>query len=137
MAHLLWRKQNLSTYRLANEAKKRISAIQSRMTPQPKFHLAMWMGDPPDPEETRNAREELDALKKELGDFMQLVELGNLVTTDYLGEELSVIDRLDGMIERCLKRLLMVRGIKSISASATTQTSSSIPARSVKRIAAA
>jgi len=31
--------------------------------------------------------------------------------------ELSIIDRIDGMIDRCLKRLLLVRGVKSISSS--------------------
>jgi hypothetical protein len=29
--------------------------------------------------------------------------------------ELSLVDRLDGMIDRCLKRLLFVRCLKSIS----------------------
>jgi hypothetical protein len=48
---------------------------------------------------------------------LQLVQTGHAVTTDYLLHELSIIDRLDAMIDRCLKRLLLVRGVKSVSAS--------------------
>jgi hypothetical protein len=41
----------------------------------------------------------------------------HVARTGYLMHELSIIDRIDGMIDRCLKRLLLVRGVKSISPS--------------------
>jgi hypothetical protein len=68
---------------------------------------------------------------------MELVELGDLVTTDHLLRELSVVDRLDNMIDRCLKRLLFVRGLKSVSTATAQSPSSTTPPAPVKRIVAA
>ena len=47
------------------------------------------------------------------------IEMQDLVTIERLYKDLEVVDRLDSLIERSLKRLLMVRGVKSISASPT------------------
>jgi hypothetical protein len=63
---------------------------------------------------------------------MAFVEMDDAVTIERLFEDLSVIDRLDGMIDRYLKRLLMVRGVKSMSPPATA---APLPPR--KRLAAA
>ena len=48
--------------------------------------------------------------------------MDELATIEELIEELELLDRLDGMIDRSIKRLLMVRGVKSLSV-----TSSDIP----------
>lgn len=69
--------------------------------------------------------------RKELGALYEFAELGGIATMDYLQNEISLIDRLDGMIDRCIERLLLVRGLKSISPSASTAVSGT------KRIAAA
>ncbi|HEY7248207.1 MAG TPA: hypothetical protein VH678_30455 [Xanthobacteraceae bacterium] len=53
--------------------------------------------------------------RQELGDIHQLIDIGEPATIDGLMKELDVKERLDGMINRCLKQLLMVRGIKSLS----------------------
>jgi hypothetical protein len=116
IAHLVWRKQNLSTYRLAEEAKNRISAIEREWIP-PSDIADRYE----DPEGYRQARQGADEeARAELGATMELVEVGDVATTDYLVDELSVVDRLDSMIDRCLKRLLFVRGLKSISPPAST-----------------
>ncbi len=119
IARLLWRKQNLSTYRLAMLAKNRVSAIDYEIIPQSDDRLLQWaLPDTRDPEKVRAARQIADEqARKELGPLLQLVEMGDDVTIERLLEELSVVDRLDGMIDRCLKRLLMVRGVKSMSPS--------------------
>jgi hypothetical protein len=70
--------------------------------------------------------------RKELGTAWTLAELDDVLTFDHLMSELTVADRLDGMFERCLKRLLLVRGLKSISVSSSTA-----PSTSPKRLAAA
>jgi hypothetical protein len=48
MARLLWRKQNLLTYRLANEAKKRVSVINYKLVPQPPqpFFTSFFIPEP-------------------------------------------------------------------------------------------
>jgi hypothetical protein len=58
-----------------------------------------------------------------LGVFYDLANLGDVATIDYLQNELALIDRLDGMIDRCIKRLLLIRGLKSISPTASTAAS--------------
>jgi hypothetical protein len=107
LARLIWRKQNLSTYRKADAAKGRFAEI--------KYELVVTRDEQARARE-RTAKEQA---RKELGAAWELVEAG-AVTIDCLSSELTVIDRLDGMIERCIKRLLLARGCKSISASSAT-----------------
>jgi hypothetical protein len=128
MARLIWRKQNLSSYRLVDLAKSRISVIHHELVPQIDVNFA-W--DTRDPEKVQAATKAADEqAQKELGLFYELTKLGEVATIDYLQNELSLIDRLDGMIDRCIKRLLPARGLKSISPSASTAASGT------KRIAA-
>ena len=122
MARLVWRKQNLSTYRLADLAKSRISAIRGNFVPQRKFGAPL-APDTRDPEEVKAAEKAADEqARKELGQFHELVRLGDVATIEYLQNELLLIDRLDGMIARCIKRLLMVAGLKSLSSGSSTDT---------------
>ena len=68
----------------------------------------------------RRAQEqaEQEKIRREMGDAaFGLTRISHVTTTGYLMHELSIIDRIDAMIDRCLKRLLLVRGIKSISRS--------------------
>lgn len=129
MARHVWRKQNLSTYRIASRAQDRFSEIKSEIVPDEDPPLFL---DKRSPEEIEAAHQEYLAAyavaeqqaQRELGPAWDLIKIGDVATTQYLLDELSVIDRLDGMIDRCVKRLLMVRGVKSLSLSpATTPTS--------------
>jgi hypothetical protein len=132
LARLLWRKQNLGTYRLADLVKQRISEIHDELVPQIDYDFSSLIPDTRDPEKVKIATKAADQqAQKELGQFYELALLGDVATVDYLQKELSLIERLDGMIDRCIKRLLMVRGLKSLSSS--TSTAPSEP----KRIAAA
>jgi hypothetical protein len=122
MAHLVWRKQNLSTYRLAQQAQKQRSSISSFFVPPFDFGLRSF--DIPKQEEILATQRDLEEqLRKELGEAWELTEIGDAATTDHLLVELSIVDRLEGMIDRCLKRLLFVRGLKSISSSSSTTSS--------------
>ena len=53
--------------------------------------------------------------RQELGDIYKLIDIGEPATIEGLMKELSIKERLDGLISKCLKQLLMVRGVKSIS----------------------
>jgi hypothetical protein len=68
-----------------------------------------------------------DQGRKELGELYGLVEIGQIATVDWLTKELDVRGRLDGMIDRCLKRFLFIRGLKSISSSTSTSATPSTP----------
>jgi hypothetical protein len=131
MAHLIWRRQNLSSYRLAGLAKQRLSYIHYELVPRNEYLVSLGQ-DSRDPEDVKAAEKAADEkAQKELGRFYELAKLDEVATIDYLQTELTLIDRLDAMIDRCIKRLLLVRGLKSISPSASTAASGT------KRIAAA
>jgi hypothetical protein len=51
---------------------------------------------------------------QELGKIYELAEIGEPATIDRLLRDLEVEDRLDAMIDKCLKRLLFLRGLKSL-----------------------
>jgi hypothetical protein len=44
-----------------------------------------------------------------------LIDIGEPATIDGLMKELDIKERLDGLIYKCLKQLLAVRGVKSLS----------------------
>jgi hypothetical protein len=73
-------------------------------------------------------------IRRELGAVdLELAKIRHVATTGYLMHELSIIDRIDGMIDRCLKRLLLVRGLKSISSSAPNRLTASASAASEEK----
>jgi hypothetical protein len=126
LARLYWRKQNMATYQLAEQARIRHAAIYSKLSllqapSVPTFaDFTMWKsmgpGHDPDPEEIRAAQQEADKqAREELAEVRELIEIGKVATVEHLLEELSVVERLDGLIDRCIKRLLMVRGVKSMT----------------------
>jgi hypothetical protein len=61
-----------------------------------------------------------DIARNELGDMYELAKMADTVTVVRLMEDLAVEERLDAAIDKCLKRLLLVKGLKSISASSSS-----------------
>jgi hypothetical protein len=123
MARLVWRKQNLATFRIAELARGRCQKIISEKVPSDHSSLLSGLFEDIDPAKREAAiRTAVDQARQELGDIYELVEIGGTATVDRLMKDLEVEDRLDAMIDRCLKRLLFLRGLKSIS-----QASSSAP----------
>jgi hypothetical protein len=121
MARYLWRRQNLATFRIAEYAQNRSSAIRSEKFPRNSFELSpLGEVDPAERQEIIQAAD--DQARQELGDVYELVEIGPAATFDGLEKDLAIQERLDGMIDKCLKRLLFLRGLKSLS-----QASSSPP----------
>jgi hypothetical protein len=115
VARLVWRKQNLRTLRIAEHAQSRWSATWeigiARYPIPPLYEVSE--------EDKEKAKEEMrvaqDRIRKEFGDTFELVEIGDAATFDGLTEELDIKERLDAAIVRCLKQLLLVRGVKSIA----------------------
>jgi len=112
LARLIWRKQNLATFRIAELAKERQQAIEYEKVPGVPFVLL----DDPDPAVAREGyRAAEEQARQELGDIYQLIDIGEPATIEGLMKELDIKERLDGSISKCLKQLLMVRGVKSLS----------------------
>ena len=121
MARLTWRKQNLATFRIAQLAQKRHHEINAEKVP------ALIFVDDEDYLAAQAARREgyraaKEQAQQELGDTYELIDIGEPATIKGLMDELDIKERLDSLISKCLKQLLMVRGVKSLSAA-----SSSVP----------
>lgn len=113
IARLMWRKQNMATFRIADLARARSATIESEdQFAAFQFPMKIYSEEHGfDHEHTETAA---DVAKKELGNIYALVEMGSLTTLERQSEELQIEERLDAMIDRCLKRLLFVRGLKSL-----------------------
>lgn len=55
--------------------------------------------------------------RNELGATYDLLAAGEIATVPFLLEELRLMERLDEMIDKCIKRLLRAKGLSSISIS--------------------
>jgi hypothetical protein len=120
IVRLEWRRQNLFTYDLAERARARHRAIFSSVPSRYEEPFLLRLPEPrPHPENP--SPEEIEAARKrardELEAAIELVELGDVVTPEHLEKGFAIRDRLDGMIIRTYKKLLYVRGIKSMSSS--------------------
>lgn len=121
IARLLWRKQNLETLRIAKLVEARYSTIEYEKQLESGADIRIVGEAPP---EVRQAA--ATQARRELGETYELLEVE--ATVEQLQAGLSVQERLDAMIDKCLKRLLFLRGLKSLtptqSASSTAEASS-------------
>jgi len=121
IVRLEWRRQNFSTYDLAEWARARRNAIHSGLVPEVRYlHPPLMMSEPdpenPTPEELRAAHRRADKrIRAELGAALELVELGDVATLGHLEKRLAILDRLEAMIGRLYKKLAYVRAIKSMA----------------------
>jgi hypothetical protein len=129
MARLTWRKQNLASFRIARLAKERHRKIVYEKVLRVDYDFSDDdfqiddFSDDIDPAERREGyRAAEEQARQELGDIYQLIDMGEPATVEGLMKELDIKERLDGLISKCLKQLLMARGVKSLSAA-----SSSVP----------
>jgi hypothetical protein len=118
IARLVWRKQNLKSFQIAERAQKRWEAIQMEKMPgtNPFRDIDVTGIDGLenfDPREAfRAARQQARA---ELGPEYAFIEMKETATVDQLLKDLEVEEQLDAMISRRLKQLLFLRGLKSMS----------------------
>ena len=116
IARLTWRKQNLQTFRIAELAKERHQKIRYEKGVDPLFDDGIVFDRDIDPVAREVYRAAEKQARQELGDIYQLIDIGEPAAVKGLMKELEIKERLDGLISKCLKQLLMVRGVKSLSA---------------------
>jgi hypothetical protein len=101
IARLVWRKENLATCRRAKQVQNRASEIYCES------------------EQAIRARAQLQEARaraqEELGDSYELVKLGHEATLSGLADVLDVEEHLDKAIDRCVKRLFHLKGLKSLT----------------------
>jgi hypothetical protein len=141
IARLLWRKQNLATFRAAQLAQGRFDRIlddelENRGIASSATRNTFYQEEDQDPaareEAERAARKQA---RNELGDRYEFVE-DDIGTVDRLMAELEVEERLDAAIDKCLKRLLMLRGVKSMAVVPRSEPAQLHKPRDVNRSAA-
>jgi hypothetical protein len=137
LAGRLWRKQNRATFRTAGVARQHYREIVRREFKTYYAHepterekeAREWYGMSEEDELRKKAhlaeREKAiraadDIARHELGDMYELAKMADTVTVACLMKDLAVEERLDAAIDKCLKRLLFVKGLKSISASSSS-----------------
>lgn len=104
------RKQNLATLRIAELAQNRLSTVLEEMLAE------MFPGKTTThPESDKIIRAAEDRVRAEFGDAYALIEIGPVASFSNLSDDLDIEERFDGMIDRCIKRLLYLRGLKSLS----------------------
>jgi hypothetical protein len=116
LAHHLWRKRNLGIYGVAARAQQRMNEIYDELLTSFTSNTAKSDGMA---ESTKIFQQKWQAAKararEELGESYDFVEMGEEATLDGLAKLLAIQDRLDAMIYRELKKLLLVRGLKSMA----------------------
>jgi hypothetical protein len=139
IARLLWRKQNLVTLRIADFALGRYEAIKYEKLLEAGVSVAadgVVTPKAPSDAELEAVEAAENQARKELAETYELVDVGDGATVEQLLEDLSVQERLDAMIDKCLKRLAHLRGVKSLaptqSASPSSAQASSAPVRRLR-----
>jgi len=133
IARMVWRKQNLATVRLAELAGERRQAIQSEriaaaLAEKDRLSLMPLDSAELEPHEREAAVQTAERqARKEFGEIYELAEIGKTATVDGLLRDLGVEERLDAMIDKCLKRLLFLRGLKSLSPASSSAPPQPIP----------
>jgi hypothetical protein len=119
IARLLWRKQNLCTFRTAELARQRLNQITRDELARRDLTNAPFDFSLPGTHEYQTARADAEEAAKaqardELGDRYEHTQ-SDMVTVERLTADLEVEERLDAAIDKCPKRLLMLRGVKSMA----------------------
>src|SRR5262249_10549629 len=133
-ASCVWGNQNFGTFRFAELAGGGRQAIRAD-------HVAAALAEKRGPIPVRYLSElELETAereaavqtadrqaRKELGAVSELAEIGQTATGDGLLRELGAEVRSDAMIDKCLKRLLFLRGLKRLSGGSSSAPPQPIP----------
>ena len=116
LARLIWRKDNLSTFQAAKIARAPYvfkEDLHEYYTTSRGLEELVAAGC------AATVRSEESPARKELGQLYDLVVAGEIATVPFLQRELQLMERLDEMIDKCLKQLLQAKALKSISVSAS------------------
>jgi hypothetical protein len=138
IAHLMWRRQNLAHFEIAQlshymaDVIEKVTSLEPITDKEDKEFLAKVGGliEPHIREKYPRMRRKWP--RRKLADG-ELLEVSKVATLNRLMKELDVEERLDTMIDRLIKRLLFLRGLKSITSS-EAMTSSYAPRKSIPRV---
>ena len=120
MTRYMWRLHHLYIYRFGEEARRRLQKTSAEFVAQAQSEFMLLSSRRV--HEAKVAAEE--RARDELTSAWTLVELGDVLTFDYLTRELEIAERLERAIERCIKRIVLTRGVHSLTPSLSSSQSS-------------
>jgi hypothetical protein len=119
IARLTWRRQNLARFQIGQLSNYMIEAIREGTKKLDEGGLSNVVSDLNKMVEARERVEKAQGNRKTEA-LVEFGEIAKQATLSPLMKQLDIEERLDSMIDRLIKRLLFVRGLKSITSSAAT-----------------
>ena len=123
MTRIIWRKNHMDIVRAATGAWDRYRRIESRLhSEMAKEMLSSYtVSDELPPEARKMLRKKVeDEAREELGDDYRFIEAGSGATLEVVMNHFDVEARLDSILDVCLKRLLHMKGLQSLSSSTSS-----------------
>jgi hypothetical protein len=139
IARLSWRKQNIANYQVtqvcAVVAEVLTIAARTELPPRLEKEREEQLAEAFSALQRKiEAGEKGGEAKKEAAASLAVVnDITGMATLNGLLKALEVQERLDGLIDRCLKRLLFIRGLKSLAGSAESPSAPPVQRRLPRR----
>jgi hypothetical protein len=117
MARILWRKRHMDGFGAAAHAWDCYYRIEKRQRAMMAERLQRYT-DPNvfSPEKEKELREKIEkAAREELGDDYKFIEAGREATLHSIMKRFDLVARLDAMLDGYVKRLLHLRGLRSVT----------------------
>jgi hypothetical protein len=115
MARLIWRREHLAIFHAAKIAREPF--VSEERTYGSSFGTLRHSEELKAADCAAFIKSDENQARNELGDMYDLVAAGEVATVPFLLRELDLMERLNGMIDSCIKRLLQAKGLSSISVS--------------------
>jgi hypothetical protein len=123
MTRIIWRKNHLDMVQAATGAWSRYHRIKERLhseiAKQTTGAYTVSHELPPEARKVLDKMLEAEA-REELGDRYRFIEAGGGATLTAVMNDFDVAARLDSMLDVCLKRLLHMKGLQSLSSSTSS-----------------
>jgi len=116
IARLMWRRQNLAQFEIGQLSNYMAEALQVAIQKADERTTGHFISDLKELVEARQRYDKAQGTRK-VEALVEFGEVAKKATLNRLIKELDVEERLDAMIDRLIKRLLFVRGLKSITSS--------------------
>jgi hypothetical protein len=115
LARLIWREQNLSTFAVAKTARDPFVWAEA---PSGSYSRTVRGLEEIEAEQSAaKVKAEGEEARQQLGELYPLVAIGETATIPHLERELRLRERLNEMIAKWIKQLILAKGLKSISPS--------------------
>jgi hypothetical protein len=132
LARLVWRRQNLQMFEIGQLSHLIATALEKAAAKEPGERDSLdddeIISEFNELAEANQRYDKAQGTRKEKAGS-ELFEISKTATLKRLMKELDVEERLDAMIDKLIKRLLFLRGLKSITSSAATPSPSTAQKR--------